>query len=160
MALLDKYPIDVGALKKGDVLSIEQLQEITGKKPADTTAFAFAMLSLRDFIQDNTDFTVKMGTDGLHILTDSEAARYNHRRAMGHIGGIHRRYERNTLVDVRNLSTEERSIHAHNLLNESRYIAALNKATKRIAVEVHKRIGLPSGENPAEPESDGAPDEG
>lgn len=141
MALLDKYPIDVGALKKGDLLSVEQLQTITGKKPADANSFAFAVLALREFIQENTDFTVKMTTEGLRILTDSEASQYNHRRFHGHIGGLQRRYQRNTLVDARNLSPEEGSAHAHNLLNESRYIAALTKATKRIAVEAHKRLG-------------------
>lgn len=139
MALLDKYPVDVSALRKGQLITNVEMEKITGKKPTDPAKWAFSLLSVRDFIQDNTDFTVKITSDGLRILTDSEAASHNHRRFSGHIGGAKRRYDRNTMVDPTNLMPEELAIHKRNLMNESRYITALSQAGKRIAIGAHSR---------------------
>lgn len=163
MALTDKYPIDISALHKGQLLTPEQLQQITGKKPADQTVFAFALLALREFIQENTDFTVKLTTEGMRILTDAEAAEYNHRRFRGHLTGLVRRYERNAVVDVAGLSPPDARKHTQDLVNESRYLGAMSTVSKKIAVDSHRRtlpgpradrIRAKAERPPSEPEED------
>lgn len=152
MGLTDKYPIDVKALHKGQLLTVDQLQHITGKKPTDQNAFAFALLALREFIQENSDFTVKLTVEGLRILTDAEAAEYNHRRFRGHLVGLARRHERNSVVDASELPEAAARQHAHDLLNESRYLTALTKTAKRITVEEHKRsLPAPNHRDPPAP---------
>ena len=152
MALTDKYPIDVSALEKGQVLSPEQLTQITGRKATDQTSFTFAVLALRGFIEENSDFTVKITAEGLRILTDTEAAEYNHRRFRGHLNGLIRKYERNSVVDMANLEPPDQMRHAQNLMNESRYLAAVTKVSKRIAVDSHRR-SVPGGNG----ETNGSP---
>jgi hypothetical protein len=136
MSPLEKYPIDVEKLKKGQLITNKELEHLTARTPG-STEWAFAILALYQFILDNTEFTLKNTPEGLRILTDSEAAVHNHRRFNGHISGAIRRYYRNTLVEIANLDSFEAEQHKHNLINESRYISALTTVGRTIAVEAH-----------------------
>lgn len=134
-----KYPIDVTALEKGQIITIGQLEEIMMIKPADYQKWQFGLLQLRKFIESRTEFSVKSTADGLRILTDSEAFAYNHRRFNNHLDGAERRFIRNKLVDSENLTPEERMLHSSNLMNESRSMSALYSATpKRVRIAAHK----------------------
>jgi len=134
-----KYPIDVSQLKKGQLITTGQLEEILMIKPAEFQRWQFGLLQLRKFIESRTDFSVKSTTEGLRILTDSEAFVYNHRRFGNHLDGAERRFVRNKLVDADNLRPEEKMLHSNNLMAESRYISALHAASsKRVRIAAHK----------------------
>lgn len=157
MSLTDRYPINCSELQKGQLLTIHELQNICGRKSTDSN-WPFVILALREFIQEHTDFTVKITTEGLRVLTDSEAMSHNHRRFNGHLAGAMRRHERNTLVNANALTPEERMVHSSNLVNEGRYIVALQQTTKRISVAAHRRA-LPElfkTESAPEPGEEGA----
>lgn len=149
--LTDKYPIDFEAIFKGQLITVEELQKITGKKPG-TDEYQFALLSLQSAIQNKTSCTVKIQNKfELLVLTDEEASRHNHKLFLQNVRGMRSRFDLNAAVDVGELSDEQRAKHERNLVVQSLYIQAITTTAKQIAVEAHKRK-LPS--KPAELKAD------
>lgn len=138
--LLDRYPIDFGLLKKGDEFNRQQLEDILGEK-AGTEKFQFARLALQGMIHERTDFTAKcMGDDGLRILTDPEASEHNAKRFDQGLRAMAFRHQRNALVDVEQLSEDQRRKHDRQLMIQSRYVSAMVKVSRMLAKADRKRI--------------------
>ena len=115
------HPIDVTTLKKGDVITVEQLEKITGwGRKSD--AFKLRVLALRDRImrelQDIGRPMVLRGWQGcsLRILTDPEATEYLDNQATSHLRGIGRSCFRLGQVDVRNLDEGQNREHERRIL--------------------------------------------
>ena len=107
------HPIDVRTLNKGDMISSDTLEDITGHE-AGSEKFAFGVLSLRKFIEDGLrkigkPATLKLSKNALFILTDTEAVYHNSNRqdiAIRHIRKSHRQLtevDRSKLTDVSRL---------------------------------------------------------
>lgn len=143
MALLDKYPIDLTELHKGQLLDLSMLEEITSKKRG-TQEFDFAVLGIQERINDRTPMTAKVTTDGLRILTDSEASEYNQRQFSLALGRTVRRHGKALQVDVVNLPPEEQRMHERRLINQSRVVQAIARARAPRKIE-GQRIAEQSG---------------
>lgn len=146
MSLYERYPINIDELRKGQVITTDELTRIIGRRPEqDQHKWQWSLLALQGFIHDKTTLTVKIVPEGMRVLTDSEAAIYNHRRGAQALRAFMRRYERNGMVDETALSEEERKIHASNLLNQSRYASAILQTTRSIRIDPHDSGRPPLG---------------
>jgi len=141
--MLSRYPLDWDELSKGDVLSANELQRITGKTPG-TDEFRFACMTLQSLIQAKTRFTVKLkGDHTLHVLFDAEAAEHNQQLFDQFKRSMVSRHFLNCEVDVDQLSPAQRARHDRTLLVQSRYVSAVGQTAKDIRLEASKRdLGL------------------
>lgn len=142
-----KYPFDYDQLKKGDELSPEEIERITGKKPG-TDEYRFAVMGLQALIQDRTGYTAKCQSDGsLKVLTDPEAAEHNRKLFAQNLRAMANRHTLNTQVDVDNLPEDARRRHDQTLMVQSRYVSAMIRTTKEITVgRSTKQMELPAPE--------------
>lgn len=137
--MFNKFPIDFEELSKGDLLSLEELEQITGKKHG-TNEFSFQLLSLQQKISDATGFTVKI-KDGqeLHILTDEEATKHNHNEFQRHKRGMFRRHNLMLAVDIAQLSESSKTAHERKLLRQGQLLQAMANSHKQKQIEVETR---------------------
>jgi hypothetical protein len=146
--MLSKYPFDWEELQKGDILTTEELQRITGKTPG-SDEFRFACMTLQSLIQDKTGFTVKLkGDETLQVLTDAEAAEHNSRLFGQFMRSMVSRHALNCEVDVDNLNPTSRAKHDRTLVTQSRYVSAIVQTTKEIRIA--KRDEVPGIESETE----------
>ena len=137
--LTDKYPLDFEAIFKGQHITQQELEQITGKK-AGTDEYQFALLGLQQQIQNKTNCTVKISNKyELQVLTDEEASRHNYKLFVQNMRSMRTRFDLNASVDVSELSDEQRPKHERNLVVQGLYIQALAQTRKQIAVSGHKR---------------------
>lgn len=133
----NKYPIDFDVLEKGDVISNEDLEKITGHK-FGTAKFSWAVIGLQGKIFKNRGFTsTHSQTVGLRILVDSEASVYNDKDFHNKRRGMFRASKKMAAVDVSQLSLTARDLHERKLLNQSRIISAV-KEPRRFEVKVEE----------------------
>ncbi len=111
-----RYPLDYEALKKGDVISQEQLEHITGEQ-AGTQEFQLKVLGLREKIEGAKEdmgepVVLASHENTLRVLTDLEASeRLNgHRRRAVRL--LRRTVRRFGAVDVTEFSGDE--LYTHN----------------------------------------------
>ena len=131
MALLDKYPFDAKQVKKGDLLTNQIIETITGVKPSDDD-FRLAALRVAKEVEKRTGFTAKVTDEGVRVLTDSEASLHNY-KWLGHsVRAIPRRFALLSNVDVTNLTLEERPIHDVKLIHAGLYVQHVGHAGKAI----------------------------
>jgi len=142
------YPMDFDAMEKGDVISVAELERITGLK-SGTSAYDFAVLKLRGLIQCEQQargrYVVIASHKGtLRILLDKEATTYldtTRRHLCGRLGRAHRQL---TAVDTAGFSQDELVDHTHNVIRSasliSHMIAARHDAKKLIN---HGGVQLP-----------------
>jgi hypothetical protein len=143
---LEKYPLNFDSINKGDTLSCEKLQHVTGKTPG-TDEYRYAILGLQALIHERTEFTVKIQVDGsLRILTDPEASDHNNKLVLQGYRMICSRHERSLMVDVENLTEEQRTRHDSRLLIQSRYVTALTRETRQIRIESKAKPAELSGD--------------
>ena len=76
------HPLDCDALRKGDVISQEQIEAIQAVRYADgLEAFAFAQMRLAQHIMlERRDLWVRSCGHELRVLTDAELVEYQQRR--------------------------------------------------------------------------------
>ncbi len=131
----NKYPIDFDALEKGDIITNEQLEKITGHK-FGSPKFAWAVIGLREKIFKNTGYTSTHNQDiGLRNLTDTEASLYNEKDFHNKRRGMFRANQKMANVDVAKLSSTAKDLHERKLLNQSRVLSAM-RSPKRFEVKV------------------------
>ena len=139
-----RYPIDVSELEVGDVISVDQVEEIYGCDRKDRLYFS-RLLSLRDFIMQaaldelGETWTVIRQRDGLRILTHKEAADHNPHESKllrQRLGRVHRR---NMGVDTSGFSDERRDRHLRQLELDARVFQAEKKERKAFRLEAAKR---------------------
>lgn len=127
----NEYPIDFESVEKGRFFPNSELETVLGCQQS-ATAFRFAVMGLQRMIHSRTGFTCKIAEDGLRVLTDCEAATYNHRRHMNHRRGMIRRHLLALEVDAAKLTDEQRKEHEQNLIVQGRNVQALIQARKGI----------------------------
>ncbi len=136
----NKYPIDFETVEKGDVFSVEMLEQITATK-FGTDKFTFKVLALQGRITDETGYTVKNHGDSLVVLKDEEASNYNDRMFKRFKRGMFHRHKLMQNVDVAQLSDTMKDQHERKVLTQSRYISALRNPKKfEVKVEVPKEL--------------------
>jgi hypothetical protein len=134
-----KPPYFYDQLEKGTFLTIEQLEDIVGLQRADNPdKFQYALLGLQSDIHEKTDVTCVLRSDGMDILTDQQASRYNHGEFHRHLRASARRHQKNLEVDAGNLSPEQRIEHDRNLLRNGRILAAVQTEQRKIRLEGNK----------------------
>lgn len=141
MISTEKYPIDFDSLEKGDVISNEELEKITGHKYG-TTKFAFAVINLRQKIFDKRGFTATHNQEiGLRILVDSESSFYNDKDFHNKRRGMFRAHKKMASVDVAQLSPVARELHERKLMSQSRVLSAVRESRKiSVKVETPKQL--------------------
>jgi hypothetical protein len=138
-ATFKPYPIDFKSLRKGQVLSTEHLEYVTGVSSLDFEKFAFAVLNLRKEIMDRTGYTVRIDQRQLRILTDAEASVYNHKRLHGRVNGMFRDFNHLRKVDVLQLKDDEKKQHERRLVNCSKYVQAIFGVRRKISLPAANR---------------------
>ncbi len=130
------YPLDFSALRKGSLITNDQLEQILGvnykERPEE---FRLKTLGLQARIHDTLGFTALIKRDGLRILTDSEAQAVNHNRFGRHLRGARRRHELALEVDPVNLTEEERHSHDESLIRESRILNSIRSELRKVTME-------------------------
>lgn len=147
---VERFPVDYEALQKGDVITVERLEKITGKSHG-TVAHQLGVLQLmgqieRDMWAANKRVTLKLDKGAIVVCTDSEAAIKNARDFMLGLRKLSRSHVRNQFVDVSQLADDERAAHERKLEVEGKYLQAVASTRKEIRLQSHSRStpGLPS----------------
>jgi hypothetical protein len=110
-------------LNKGDVISADTLEEITGHL-RETDAYRLALLTIVELIQTIREevgdpVVVRHEKHGLRVLTDPEASEYLDKRHRAHLEGIDRAYYKTCRwVDTAHLTDAERGQHAKRRLRQ------------------------------------------
>lgn len=79
---VSRFPINVDALKKGDVLNQTEIESITRCRRAENeTRYALKLLGLREYIMDvsleeNRPLICRIKNNSIEILTDEQAVEY------------------------------------------------------------------------------------
>ena len=145
------FPLDYDALKKGDEISTEQIEEFGRCNREDEKHFRLAALVLKDRITKNCRergklFTVVILKGRIRILTDEEAAIYNPRQFRHGFRRQLRALRRLTEVNPEGLSQQQQKDHERNLLVCGKMVQAARSARATINAIPHKRTtpGLPA----------------
>ncbi len=145
-----RWPLDYDSLDKGDMISVDRIEQITGTKHG-TDAYTFSSLKLAKRIQSELHdrgriWTVKSDRGALRILTDSEAAAYNHEIQVQDRRSMLRRFHLQQAVDTAQLTESDKQEHQRNLEIDGRFIQALLATRKELQLESSKRNvpGLPA----------------
>ncbi len=149
---VERFPVDYETLKKGDVIPVERLEQITGKSHG-TVEHQLAVLQLmgqieRDMWAANKRVTLRLSKGAIAVCTDSEAAIKNARDFILGLRKLSRSHIRNQHVDVAQLTDDERASHERKLEVEGKYLQAVASTRKDIRLQAHSRStpGLPSPE--------------
>ncbi len=121
---VSKYPIDVDSLHKGQVITLDELEALTGFARSHDR-FRTAVLTILEYVNDHTPMTASYRKDGLHILTDSVASGYNNNRFEAGLRHSRKRHHKAAEVDMGNLTESEARQHVRNLANQGRIIAGI-----------------------------------
>jgi hypothetical protein len=102
------HPVDFGALKKGDVLTRKQIEEITGMRLADSEKnYNFAKLNLKQRIEkERPDLYPRGEGHDIVIMTDAAAEAYNRSRTAQDVDSLVRNSARRTRIDRSGFSPE------------------------------------------------------
>jgi hypothetical protein len=107
---------ELADLEKGDVVSIERLEEATDQK-FGSSAYGLAILpigqQIEEYFAEHKGLTVTTHLDkgNLKICTDPEAVGRNWKRGKHHLKGLGRAVHRMNGVDVHNLTATELRSH-------------------------------------------------
>jgi hypothetical protein len=128
--------LDLSKLKKGDVITLPQLEMLVGL-PAKHGTFKLQVLKLKEDIsrrfRENHQqvITIAEVRGALHILTDELAAAYNARTFSHGRRKMRRSFYRNMGVDVRKLAAPDIIEHEKHLLHEGWVLQAMAGANKQ-----------------------------
>jgi hypothetical protein len=130
-----QYPIDLDALSKGQVLTVPELERLTGVEiKKDPERFRMRAVSIQSFIMTRSVFTAKFEGDELRILTDSEASVYNAKRADGHAQGIMMRNRKMLQVDPSGMDVDDAKAYERNLLRTSHLATMVSRPVRSVVV--------------------------
>lgn len=148
-----RWPLDVESLAKGDVIPPEIVESYGRTSRADTKAYKFKLLGLRQQLTRQLAeihgqlWVIKSEGDGLRILTDSEAVDYTNGEFNKGRRVMVRNHARAINVDVSALSAEQRATHDRNLTVQSAQLTALSQARKALRAKPHARSTPPRMEH-------------
>lgn len=137
------YPFDFNNLKKGDVISAQQIEDYTGVS-RDTSKYGLAVLKVRTLIEIESQLrgqtlTLKQNNGELVVCMDEEASVENSRRCENGLRKYMRAHRRMCGVDVNNLSADRKPIHDRELIRQGRILGSIIRAETKLATEGHKR---------------------
>ncbi len=143
MSEASRWPIDYDTLNKGDSITRERLERITGKA-AGTKDYQLKLLAIqsqieRELHQRNRHWTVKIQKDEIRILTDSEASTYNHALQVQARCAMEKRFLLNSAVDIAALDDEQRKQHERTMEIDGKYLMAMQTVRKQLRLTSHKR---------------------
>lgn len=126
------YPLDVKELKKGQSFTGEELASIIGC-PLDSKKFPFQRIALRKFIERESrrlgmPLHVSTPGKGLHIMTESEAAKAEPARSKQGIRAGARAHARSLDVDITQLPDKERAKFEEQVNKNARIFSAAQAA--------------------------------
>jgi len=126
---LESIGIDIDALNKGDSFCVDQLEDMLHER-RDTARYGLALLALRDTISRTMKdrgkpATVAIVKTKLRILTDEEAATYNHMTFRVGLRKARRAFERLLTVDTRLFSKDETREHQRNIEVDGKILSAI-----------------------------------
>lgn len=130
---MDIHPVDVAQLQKGDVISVERVESITGTR-RDTQEFDFALMSLRDFIERESakvgdPLLCRTRNGDLIVMHDAEAVHYTRSQFCCGEQKMYRNMARMMAVDPSKLSENELKTYDTNMRNCGAKIASLSAMT-------------------------------
>lgn len=158
-----QYPLDASALVKGQTFPHDELVGIVGKMPTPKDQQLAAMQLGAWIEKQRRDLVCRVLSDGpggmgrrLHILTDAEAAEWNHRRSTLGVRRLARGVRAQTRVDPSHLSVDQRRAFDYNVGYDARALMALRSAqrsyaglmaaaVRRVAAAVGKRLNPAPG---------------
>lgn len=139
------YPIDVWKHEKGDWLTPEQCESITGvSRNAPRGKYQLRLLGLRQSIERAWErerdevITTAVEKDGIRILTDEGAVSTNERRSIQRIRGLASDLAKQNGVDRTKLTDDGRAKHEKALTRLGAFLAG-GRAAVRAALKPHKR---------------------
>ena len=107
----DAFPLDFGSLKKGDVISQEQIESIYNMRfTDDQNRYRFNVMQLGSLIERERPGELLVRAEGLtlRIMGDKEADAVTHKRIVQAVGSIGRNAVRRAAIDRSEFSGEER----------------------------------------------------
>jgi hypothetical protein len=127
-----RWPMDFDALKKGDVIPVADVEQMTGKKQG-TKEYQFALLNMvkrmRDNLFHNEKFwTIAIRKDAICILNDVEASEYNPKEYETSRNRLKRLHVQCLAVDSMQLSDEQRDAHYRRLQVQAFEMSAMRTA--------------------------------
>jgi len=140
---LARMGIDLDGLNKGDELSEERLTAMLGS-PRAGKHYTLALLALRSVLSEalterGKPATVAIVNGALRILTDEEAASYNHRTFRHGLRKARRAFERLLNVDTRGLDEPATREHRRNIEVDGKILAAVSSTRAQC-----RRMPLPA----------------
>ena len=130
-----RYPFDYDAINKGDFLTVQALEEITGFM-SGTDSYRFKLLALREDIMRAKEamgdpVVVKGDQHGLRVLTDSEAVPYLWQQSEQSLQRRWRVLRQMGYVEVTNLTNDEARAHERSATLLTLSLMADRKARQR-----------------------------
>lgn len=140
-----EYVVDTTGIGPGDVVDEATCQSVVGITEADNPKlWQLGLLQLSQIVanqlrkEHGRELTVRIKENGIHVLTDQEAAEYNPRRFDSGLKIARRSHRRLMSVDVSKLTQEARTTHARELTIQAFKLSLLRKR-ETIALPVSKR---------------------
>lgn len=152
MDSVQKYPLDFDVLKKGDVVSVAQQEDIFQIKEAHDH-FAFRSLGLKQRIEKEMALrglpvTVRHDHGALLVCTDTDASEYNDKMRARTLRSFGRAHRRNLAVDRSKLDGPALETHDRKNGIYGAVLAAALKVRRRMVLKAAERQtpGLPGPE--------------
>ena len=136
------FPLDVTRLTKGQVLGIEELEQILGTT-RDDPRWWLKVLSLRQKIerlranQGLPLLTMRTEHGKLIVCDDSDASQYNRNMGRRGIRRFARASHRNIAVDATKLTEEEAKSHGRTIMRQAMMLVAIRGARHRALPSVN-----------------------
>jgi len=133
--MIEKFPFDMDALQKGDVLTEAFFREKMPDLPdASDMGYKFVVMGIKEsietaFYERGEIAYVKHEKDDLHILTDIEASPYIERKQRQYRKAIAKNAVILRHVETEAFSLEETREHETRLVREGRYLQAQRRVT-------------------------------
>jgi hypothetical protein len=126
--------MDYANLQKGDVISVNKVERITGTK-YPTMEYQLAAVALAKEIEHKTEeldnpVTTCQKQGAIFILKDSEAAEYNDKRFKCSLKSGKYRLRKQMQVNTGNLATDEKSKHLQRCRKNSLTVQAAEMAQR------------------------------
>lgn len=119
--------IDTTSIKKGDYYSNDALKSVMKKKEIGP----FDLMSLQAKIQHETGLTVKIESEGLRVLTSSEASEYNNHMFGNNLKRAFNRHALMLKVDRKDLPEDETGLHDRRIEVQGKIIQTISDEVKR-----------------------------
>jgi len=147
-----RSPLDIEGLKKGDVITADELLKIVGH-PAGTEKYAFGLLGLREKIMADKaamgdPVTVRVCKGNLEVLSDELSSQYNDKRFKVNMAKMLTSHGRLMQVDDSEFAASTKKLHDKRLNKNGRTIqGALLGRSGKLELEPYKnKTQLPAAE--------------